>query len=266
MAREKGVSNLLNAYPLKEYGFDLSKQQFWDGISIRYVWPFSNLPTTCACSSMYAFQQSMSCNKRGLVSIGHNKIRDLTANMLRDVSNDAEVEVKLMPLTGEQLQYRSVITGVEARLDIRARSFWVRGQEAFLDIRVFNPNANGYLNAALPRCHEINEKEKKRNYNNRILQIEHGTFTPLVFSIYGSMGRECTKFYSKLEELLSDKRKKSKLLKVDWLRTKVCFGLLKSCLLCLRGSRSVNRNIVKINDNFVNVNLCFYLDTLNAVL
>ena len=42
MAREKGVSNLLNAYPLKEYGFDLSKQQFWDGISIRYVWPFSN--------------------------------------------------------------------------------------------------------------------------------------------------------------------------------------------------------------------------------
>ena len=116
----------------------------------------------------------MSCNKRGLVSIGHNKIRDLTANMLRDVSNDAEVEVKLMPLTGEQLQYRSAITGVEARLDIRARSFWVRGQEAFLDIRVFDPNANKNLNATLPRCHKINEKEKKRNYNNRILQIEHG--------------------------------------------------------------------------------------------
>ena len=65
------------------------------------------------------------------------------------------------------------------------------------------------------------------------------------------MGRECTKFYSKLEELLSDKRKKSKLLKVDWLRTKVCFGLLKSCLLCLRGSRSVNRNIIKIDDNMM---------------
>ena len=34
MAREKGVSNWLNAYPLKEYGFDLKKQQFWDGISM----------------------------------------------------------------------------------------------------------------------------------------------------------------------------------------------------------------------------------------
>ena len=121
----------------------------------------------------------MSCKKGGLVSIRHNDIRDLTAKILREVCNDVEVEAKLIPLTGEQLQYRLAITGDEARLDIRARSFWVRGQEAFLDIRVFNSNANGYLNAALPRCHEINEKEKKRNYNNRILQIEQGTFTPI---------------------------------------------------------------------------------------
>ena len=113
---------------------------------------------------------------------------------MREVCNDVEVEAKLIPLTGEQLQYRLAITGDEARIDIRARSFWVRGQEAFLDIRVFDPNANKNLNATLPRCHKINEKEKKRNYNNRILQIEHGTFTPLVFSIYGNMRRECAKF------------------------------------------------------------------------
>ena len=126
--------------------------------------------------------------------------------------------------------------------------------ERFLDIRISDPNTNRYLNGTLPRCHEINEKEKKRNYNNRILQIEHGTFTPLVFSIYGSMGRDCKKFYSKLAELLSDKRKESKSLTVNWLRTKLCFGLLKSCLLCLRGSRSVNRNIIKIDDNMVVAN------------
>ena len=119
---------------------------------------------------------------------------------------------------------------------------------------VFDPSANRYLNATLPRCHEINEKEKKRNYNNRILQTEHVTFTPLAFSIYGSMGRECTKFYSKLAELLSDKRKKSKSLTVNWLSTNVCFGLLKSCLLCLPGSRSVNRIIIKIDDNMMVAN------------
>ena len=65
-------------------------------------------------------------------------------------------------------------------------------------------------------------KEKKQNYNNRILQTEHGTFMPLVFSIYGSMGGDCTQFYSKLAEFLPDKRKQSKSLMVNWLRTKLC--------------------------------------------
>ena len=109
----------------------------------------------------------------------------------------------------------------------------MRGQEDFLDIKVFDPNANRYLSATLQRCHEINEKEKKRNHNNRILQIELGTFTSLAFSTCGSRERECVKFYSKLAELLSDKRKESISLTVNWVRTKFCFGLLKSCLLCL---------------------------------
>ena len=34
----------------------------------------------------------------------------------------------------------------------------------------------------------MNDQKKKRAYNERILQIDHGTFTPLVFSINGSMG------------------------------------------------------------------------------
>ena len=70
-------------------------------------------------------------------------------------------EANLIGLTGEHLRYRLVITGDKARLAILARSFWLRGQEAFLDIRVFDPNTNRYLNSILPRCHEINEKEKK---------------------------------------------------------------------------------------------------------
>ena len=63
------------------------------------------------------------------------------------------------------------------------------------------------------------------------------------------MGRECRKFYSKLAELLSDKRKESKSFYGKLVKTKLCFGLLKSCSLCLRGSRSVNRNIIKIDHN-----------------
>ena len=85
----------------KEYSFDLNKQHFWDGISIPYGWPLSNLPMTCAYGSKCDFQHSMSCKIGGLVSIRHNHICDLTANILREVCNDVEVKAKFIPLTGE---------------------------------------------------------------------------------------------------------------------------------------------------------------------
>ena len=37
----------------------------------------------------------------------------------------------------------------------------------------------------------MNEQEKKRAYNERILQMDHGTFTSLGFSINDIMRREC---------------------------------------------------------------------------
>ena len=148
---------------------------------MQYGWLLSNVPTTWAYYSKYDFQDNMTCKKGRLVSLGHNDIRDLTAKILREICNDIKLETNLIPLTGERLQYRSAITGNESRLDIRFQSFWVRGQEVFLDMWIFDPNANRYLNITLPRCQEINEREKKRNYDNRTLQIEHGTFTPLVF-------------------------------------------------------------------------------------
>ena len=64
--------------------------------------------------------------------------------------------------------------------------------------------------------------------------------------MYGCMGRDCANFYSKLAEMLSDKRKQSKSLTVNWLRIKICFGSLKFCILCLRGSRSIKEISLKL--------------------
>ena len=47
----------------------------------------------------------------------------------------------------------------------------------------------------------MNQQEKKRAYYERITQIDHGTFTPLVFPIKGSIGRECQKFYLLLAQI-----------------------------------------------------------------
>ena len=66
-----------------------------------------------------------------------------------------------------------------------------------------------------------------------------GTFTPLAFSIYSSMGGEWNAFYSQLSQLISGKRNLPKPITINWIRTKVCFALLKLRLHCLRGSRTV---------------------------
>ena len=72
--------------------------------------------------------------------------------------------------------------------------------------------------------------------------MEQGNFSPLVFTINASMGNESRAFYSLLVELISIKRKlPNKSMVSSWLRTKVSFALLRSMLLCLRGSRSIRK-------------------------
>ena len=136
----------------------------------------------------------------------YNDLQDLTANMMSEACKDTEIEPKLTPLSGEELQGRT------------------------------SDNSK-----SLQQCHVMNEHERKRAYNDRILQIEHGTFTPLRFSINGIIGRECQNFYSRLEQMIAEKRDLSQSISSNYIRTKVCFGLLKSSLLCLRGSRTVRR-------------------------
>ena len=89
----------------------------------------------------------------------------------------------LNKLTGEEFKLRTANCQDEARLDISANGFWVKGQKTFVDIRVFDPNAARYTNQSLKQCYAKNEMEKKRHYNNRVLEVEQGSFTPLVLAI-----------------------------------------------------------------------------------
>ena len=87
----------------------------------------------------------------------------------------------------------------------------------------------------------MNEQGKQRAYNERILQTDHGTFRALVFSINDRMRRESQKFYSRLAQMIFEKRDFPQSISINWIRTNACFGLLKSNLLCLRGLRTTSR-------------------------
>ena len=74
------------------------------------------------------------------------------------------------------------------------------------------------------------------------MDIEQGTFTPLVVSSTGGMAEECKLYHSRLAELLAIKT-------IAWIRTKVSFAILKAALLWLRGSRTIKRrNNIEMGD------------------
>ena len=70
------------------------------------------------------------------------------------------------------------------------------------------------------------------------MQIEHGSFIPLVMSATGRMSRECRKFYVCLLEILIEKRGVNYSTIATGIRRKIKFSLIKSIRLCTRGSRS----------------------------
>ena len=53
------------------------------------------------------------------------------------------------------------------------------------------------------------EQAKKREYMQRVLEIEHGTFTPLIMGTNGGMGGECEQFISRFANKLAIKQNES---------------------------------------------------------
>jgi len=156
----------------------------------------------------------------------------------------------LIPLTGETFTEKTANLKDDARLDVAARGFWISGQKAFFDVRVFNPFAKRYRNQEIEKCYVVNEKEKKRSYNERILNVENGSFTPLVMSSNGGLAKECENFYKRLAEMLSEKRKTNYSIVAAWVKRKISFSLIRSLILCIRGSRSIfNDEITTSIDN-----------------
>ena len=89
---------------------------------------------------------ALSCGNGGFKSLRHNQIRDLTVNLLKIICHDVLIEPTLQQLAGELLHERTANITDVAPVDIAARGFWISGQRAFFDIRVFNPMAQRYGN------------------------------------------------------------------------------------------------------------------------
>ena len=179
----------------------------------------------------------MICKKGGFISLQHNDLRDITYELLPEVCKGVENEPMLQPLTGETLKYQTAKTENNARLDMSALGFWCRDQRAFFDIRVFDPVAPGHAHQSLDAAHSKQENENHRQYEDRILQVEHASFTPLMFTIAGGMSKCTKKFFSRLGEILAEKRLQPKSIVSSWKRCRISSSLLRSAARRLPGTR-----------------------------
>ena len=131
-------------------------------------------------------------------------MRDITADLLKEVCHNVDIKIALQPLSGETFRYATAKVESESRVDISARGVWKTGEREFFDVRVFYPYACSNFKHSNPKSvFTVQENEKKRAYADHICEVEHGSFTPLVFSSTESKGPEATTFYKRLASLLA---------------------------------------------------------------
>ena len=222
--------------PSKKFNFSLNKLEFKDGLHLRYGWEPPNTQHTRPCGQPFTLTHSLHSPKGGYTHLRHNEIRDSLATLLDEVCHDVEIEPKLQSLEGN----KTTTTEDDARLDIKANGLWGgRFSRTFFDVKIFNnPHAKSYPKT-ISDAYKYHESVKTLKYQQRILDVEHSSFVPLIFACTGGAAPGSTKTVQKLAEKLSEKRNESYSDTITYIRTKISFALVRSAILCFRGCKKL---------------------------
>ena len=158
----------------------------------------------------------------------HNQIRDTITDIIKETCYDVRVEPALLPVKSPSRLSTSSNTARKARLDISARGVWSSFVRTFVDIRVSHPNCPSNAGLTLQQIFQRNEPEKKSAYNERVMLIEKGNFTPLVSLTNGAMSPECVRFIKQMAHLIQKKRKQDYPQIINYVRTRIRFAVLRS--------------------------------------
>ena len=247
LSAEKGASTWLTSLPLKTYGFRLNKQQFQDALCMRYDLKLRDVPKFCSCGVAYSINHCLTCKRGGYVLIRHDAVRDTVADIMKDVCHDVHVEPQLLPVTGEDLPPETCRAD-GARADISAVGLWQPLNRAFLDIKVVNPYAQTNAAMELGAMYRSHERQKKRKYNARIIEVEKGTFTPVVFSCSGVAAPEASRLLKTIALKRATKRGEKYCTTINFIRRRIAFDVLRTCLLSFRGKRDSATGVLPIED------------------
>ena len=96
-------------------------------------------------------------------------------------------------------------------------------------------------------------KARKREYQERINQVDNGSFTPMILASTGGTGEEMDVALRILAAKLAEKNNEAYSHVMGDIRARFAYAIARSSLVCLRGSRSIwsqrQTDLIKEHDN-----------------
>jgi hypothetical protein len=182
----------------------------------------------------------MSCRKGGLIIQRHNDLVNTWGQLCGQALTPSTVTDKPliqqsrdMPMAGTT----QTIPSPELRGDLAVHGFWTKGQTAIFDVRITDTDQPTNRNTDPAKVLLRHEKEKKTKYGALCI-AKRRTFTPLVFSVDGLLGKEATAASKCLASTLAGKWKRSYSEICGFVRSRRSIALVRSSSRCLRADRN----------------------------
>ena len=233
-AKDGNISSWLSVLPLARSQFDLSAQEFRDGLALRYRKPLLSFPAVCdGCGAPFSIEHALDCRFGGLVTRRHNEVRDAFGDLASLVWS---------PVVKEPVVHDGS-AGADALIaDLCVCGVWGPQTKALFDIRVVDTDAQSYCARSPKDILGSAEGEKKRKYL-QACQDRRATFTPLCVSVDGMLGSEAESFVRRLGDFLAAKWERPYSVVMGWVRACLSFVILWAALLCVCGSQTKWRSL-----------------------
>ena len=115
-------------------------------------------------------------------------------------------------------------------------------RKSFFDVRITHANADTNRSKPVQEILNANESAKKREYGDRVREIEHASFTPLVFTTNGAMGEETSRFHRMLADKMCSRSNYTYSETINYIRLRLSSKILRTALIAVRGTRKYNKN------------------------
>ena len=143
--------------------FDLSAQEFRDGLALHYKKPLLFFPSVCdGCGRQFSIEHALDCCFGGLIGCRHNGVCDAFCDLASLVWS---------PITKEPVVHDDSVTGADTLVaDLCVCGVWEPQTETLLDIRVVDTDAQSIV-LTLPMMFWVLLKLRRSGNIRRLARI-----------------------------------------------------------------------------------------------